>query len=183
MKTSSNGRRVLDIYYFMVSPTKENGYLRFNSATFKLVDWFLDLDYGLSYQSLREEAGNKTRRVGQPIFASTDGVNFGLWLPYTLTIRNIGDLNALGYAAKYTFDPGSGWTRVPGKSQLRQMAPAHNPESGCYMGAGNWDKMALIFSKADRVFCSGNAYTAAEFVNDTTFSTGGQAVIIAGVET
>lgn len=183
MKTLSNGRRVLDIYYFMVSPTKENGYLRFNSATFKLVDWFLDLDYGLSYQSLREEAGNKTRRVGQPIFASVDGVNFGLWLPYTLTIRNIWDLNALGYAAKYTFDPGSGWTRVPGKSQLRRMAPAHNPESGCYMGAGNWDKMALIFSKADRVFCSGNAYTAEEFVNDTRFTTGGQAVIIAGVET
>lgn len=183
MKTLSNGRRVLDIYYFMVSPSKENGYLRFNSANFKLVDWFLDKDYGLSYQSLREEAGNKTRRVGQPIFASADGTNFGIWLPYTLTIRNIGDLNALGYAAKYTYDPGSGWSRVPGKSQLRQMAPAHNPESGCYMGAGNWDKMALIYSKADRVFCSGNAYTAAEFVNDTTFSTGGQAVIIAGVET
>ncbi|ORS96576.1 hypothetical protein, partial [Escherichia coli] len=51
------------------------------------------------------------------------------------------------------------------------------------MGAGSWDKMALIYSKADRVFCSGNAYTAAEFVNDTTFSTGGQAVIISGVET
>ena len=183
MKTLSNGRRILDIYYFMVSPSKENGYLRFNSATFKLVDWFLDKDYGLSYQSLNEEAGNKTRRVGQPIFASADGVNFGIWLPYTLTIRNIGDLNALGYAAKYTFDPGSGWTRVAGKSQLRQMAPAHNPESGCFMGAGSWDKMALIYSKADRVFCSGNAYTAAEFVNDTTFSTGGQAVIISGVET
>lgn len=183
MKTLDNGRRILDIYYFMVSPSKENGYLRFNSATFKLVDWFLDKDYGLSYQSLNEEAGNKTRRVGQPIFASADGVNFGIWLPYTLTIRNIGDLNALGYAAKYTYDPGSGWTRVPGKSQLRQMAPAHNPESGCYMGAGSWDKMALIYSKADRVFCSGNAYTAAEFVNDTTFSTGGQAVIISGVET
>ncbi|ORS94632.1 hypothetical protein BHS87_25520, partial [Escherichia coli] len=111
MKTLDNGRRILDIYYFMVSPSKENGYLRFNSATFKLVDWFLDKDYGLSYQSLNEEAGNKTRRVGQPIFASADGVNFGIWLPYTLTIRNIGDLNALGYAAKYTYDPGSGWTR------------------------------------------------------------------------
>lgn len=184
MKTLSNGRRILDIYYFMVSPTKENGYLRFNSSTFKLLDWFLDLDYGLSYQSLEEESGRRTRRVGQPIFASADGRNFGIFLPYTLTTRNIGDLNALGYYAKMTFDPGSGWSKVAGKTTLRSMAPAHNPECGCYMGAGNWDKAARIYSKANRVFISGDAYTTEQFVNDPTFSSGGgEAVILCGVET
>ncbi|MCT7475951.1 hypothetical protein N5V81_13290 [Escherichia coli] len=41
---------------------------------------------------------------------SVDGTQFGLYLPHTLTLRQIGDLGALNYAAGLTLSNGT-WTR------------------------------------------------------------------------
>jgi len=179
-----NNVNILDVYYFTMTPTISGGNVSFPTAAVNLLDFFNNLDYGLNYAMLGEITGGKTKRVGQPIMASTNGTDFAIWLPYTLGLRLIGDLASVGYAAGLRYSSGT-WTKVAGKTALRRMAPSHTPESVVYMGAGSWNSVARIYSKADRVFCSGDAYTLANFVADPTFVTTAspQAVILAGVET
>ncbi|QVW55305.1 hypothetical protein pEaSNUABM29_00265 [Erwinia phage pEa_SNUABM_29] len=175
-----NNANILDIYYFVMQPTFTATNVTFPSVSLLLLDFFNNLDYGLDHASLGEITGGKTKRVGQPLLVTNDGINFGLSLPYTLTIRQIGDLGALNYMASLKLSSGT-WSKVAGKSAVRRMAPAHHPESPVYIGQTK--QVVKVFVKADAVFCSGEAYSTASFVTDPAMPAAGTPVILAGVQT
>lgn len=175
-----NNVNVLDIYYFTLKPTISNGQVTFPAAILSLFDFYNNLDYGLKYATLGEITGGKTRRPGQPTMVSVDGTQFGLYLPHTLTLQQIGDLGALNYAVGLTLSNGT-WTRSSAPHGVGRMAPSHTPVSPAYLA--HRDQVMLHNSSLNYVYCGGIATSSRDFVTAPNFSGPTESVVIAGVET